>query len=267
MATAPTWRASSQAPWPQRRAGEESCCDPPADENGEVTLSKLPVETITGMAPQCKLVSLKVLDDNGQGEVSSLIAAIDEIQRINGYRPPAADPRREPERRICVRTGVVRLRTEPAVRRGEPVGPSGVVVVTAAGNTGYGYNQTAFRGPPAAGLGMSINDPGNAELAITVGSNPPGNAPRLRSFLLFLQRAHRGRPNEARPRGPRGEDSSPRSCPAGSGGVACLYAEDSGTSIAPRTSPVSSPLSCPCGANSSASRRRSRTSFWARPLT
>ncbi|MDQ0850488.1 subtilisin family serine protease [Arthrobacter sp. B3I9] len=51
------------------------------DENGEVTLSKLELEAISGMAPQCKLVSLKVLDDNGQGEVSSLIAAIDEIQR------------------------------------------------------------------------------------------------------------------------------------------------------------------------------------------
>ena len=45
------------------------------------------------------------------------------------------------------------------------------MVVTAAGNSGYGTNapsdRTAFAG---AGLGMSINDPGNAEEAITVGS-------------------------------------------------------------------------------------------------
>jgi subtilisin family serine protease len=47
---------------------------------------------------------------------------------------------------------------------------SGVVVVVAAGNTGYGYNETEFSGPTAAGLGVTINDPGNADLAITVGS-------------------------------------------------------------------------------------------------
>ena len=47
---------------------------------------------------------------------------------------------------------------------------SGVVVVVAAGNTGYGYNQPDARGPIAAGLDVTINDPGNAELAITVGS-------------------------------------------------------------------------------------------------
>jgi subtilisin family serine protease len=42
--------------------------------------------------------------------------------------------------------------------------------VVAAGNTGYGYEETKFRGSVAAGLQLSINDPGNAELAITVGS-------------------------------------------------------------------------------------------------
>jgi subtilisin family serine protease len=47
---------------------------------------------------------------------------------------------------------------------------SGVVVVIAAGNSGYG-SVVNLRGTPqqAAHLG-TINDPGNAELAITVGS-------------------------------------------------------------------------------------------------
>src|SRR5436309_6374962 len=48
---------------------------------------------------------------------------------------------------------------------------SGVVVVVAAGNTGYGFVRSADRvDAVAAGLPLSINDPGNAELAITVGS-------------------------------------------------------------------------------------------------
>jgi subtilisin family serine protease len=47
---------------------------------------------------------------------------------------------------------------------------SGVVVVVAAGNTGYGVQTTEAAGNKSSGLPLSINDPGNAELAITVGS-------------------------------------------------------------------------------------------------
>src|SRR5205823_7672082 len=47
---------------------------------------------------------------------------------------------------------------------------AGVVVVVAAGNTGYGYEQDFEKGPVAAGQALTINDPGNAELALTVGS-------------------------------------------------------------------------------------------------
>ncbi|MGH7944460.1 MAG: S8 family serine peptidase, partial [Opitutaceae bacterium] len=46
---------------------------------------------------------------------------------------------------------------------------SGVVVVVAAGNTGYGSLQTK-EGASDACLDLTINDPGNAEYAITVGS-------------------------------------------------------------------------------------------------
>jgi len=47
---------------------------------------------------------------------------------------------------------------------------SGVVVVIAAGNSGYGFVTTDQNIPASAGLSLTINDPGNAELAITVGS-------------------------------------------------------------------------------------------------
>nr|MBA2623842.1 S8 family serine peptidase [Chthoniobacterales bacterium] len=46
---------------------------------------------------------------------------------------------------------------------------SGVVVVVSAGNTGYGAVASQQRNTNA-GMGVTINDPGNAELAITVGS-------------------------------------------------------------------------------------------------
>ena len=46
---------------------------------------------------------------------------------------------------------------------------SGVVVVVAAGNTGYG-DVTVADGQRSTGLSLSINDPGNSALAITVGA-------------------------------------------------------------------------------------------------
>jgi serine protease AprX len=50
--------------------------DSPAVETHEVVLN-----SVRGMAPRCRLVSLKVLDDEGNGEVSNLIAAIAHIQK------------------------------------------------------------------------------------------------------------------------------------------------------------------------------------------
>jgi hypothetical protein len=46
---------------------------------------------------------------------------------------------------------------------------SGVVVVVAAGNTGYG-TLSALERQSRTGLSLTINDPGNAALAITVGA-------------------------------------------------------------------------------------------------
>src|SRR5205823_8181740 len=117
-----------------------------------------------------KLLSLKVLDDKGDGVTSNLIAALEHIQRINGYgrririhgMNMSVGYNFEPEWFACGQSPLC-VEVDRLVR-------SGVVVVVAAGNTGYGYAQTAFRGAVAAGMELSINDPGNAELAITVGS-------------------------------------------------------------------------------------------------
>jgi len=127
-------------------------------------------EVIAGMAPQCKLVSLRVLDDSGNGQVSSIIDAFEEIQRFNGYG------------RNIVVAGVNLSVGYPFDAKWFGCGQSplcievnrlvrsGVVVVAAAGNSGYGTLATAFtKGWPAT-LAQTINDPGNADLAITVGS-------------------------------------------------------------------------------------------------
>jgi serine protease AprX len=140
------------------------------DEKGEVTSNSFELDAISGMAPKSKLLSLKVLGDTGEGQASNLIAAIEQIQEING------NGRRirihgvnmsvgydfEPEWFACGQS--------PLCVEVDRLVKSGVVVVVAAGNTGYGWAQSAFRGTISAGMDLTINDPGNAELAITVGS-------------------------------------------------------------------------------------------------
>ncbi len=140
------------------------------DEHGEITYHKPDLRTIAGMAPRCRLVSLKVLDQNGEGSASNLIAAIAQIQEWNGHGRRllihgvnmSVGYDFEPEWFACGQSPLC-VEVDRLVR-------TGVVVVVAAGNTGYGFAQTAFRGTISAGLDLTINDPGNADLAITVGS-------------------------------------------------------------------------------------------------
>ncbi|MEO8326538.1 MAG: S8 family serine peptidase, partial [Nitrospirota bacterium] len=136
----------------------------------EVDYDQIKAPSISGMASRCQLVSLKVLDETGQGSVSNIIAAIGHIQRINsfgryirihGVNMSVGYPF-EPEWFACGQSQLC-VEVDRLVR-------SGVVVVVAAGNSGYGVLSTEFTGLRSAGIGLTINDPGNADLAITVGS-------------------------------------------------------------------------------------------------
>lgn len=136
----------------------------------EIVPERLNLPSITGMAPLAKLVSLKVIDGNEQGSVSNVIAALGHIQEINangrylrihGVNLSVGYPF-DPEWFACGQSQLC-VEVDRLVR-------SGVVVVVAAGNTGYGTLATEFRGMRKGGLPLSINDPGNADSAITVGS-------------------------------------------------------------------------------------------------
>jgi serine protease AprX len=139
-------------------------------EDGETELLPERHDSISGMAPRCTIVSMKVLDAKGNGRTSSVIQALDRIQEINGYGRRvlihgvnlSVGYDFEPEWFACGQSPLC-VEVDRLVR-------SGVVVVVAAGNTGYGVQSTEARGNVASGIPLSINDPGNAELAITVGS-------------------------------------------------------------------------------------------------
>ena len=156
------WHTDPAAPVVGRETRGESGLDP------DVHLE--PLTAISGVAPRCKLLSLKVVGPDGAGKVSRVLRAIDRIRQWNQYGKRLLihganlslgydfDPRwfacgQSP---LCVE--VNRL-----VR-------SGVSVVVSAGNGGYSSFLTESGASLEKFSDMSITDPGNAELAITIGS-------------------------------------------------------------------------------------------------
>jgi len=148
--------------------------------NEKPLVSREALKSISGVAPLAKLISMKVIADvtrtdaykqtRGQGKVSWVLRAIDDIQQWNQHGKRLVvhgvnmsvgydfDPRwfacgQSP---ICVE--VNRL-----VK-------SGVVVVVSAGNSGYSSYITGTGVEESGYRNLSITDPGNAEFAITVGS-------------------------------------------------------------------------------------------------
>jgi subtilisin family serine protease len=214
------------------------------DKDGEIVHHVLDdIPRMAGMAPQCKLLSLKVLDDDGKGVASSLIAAIEYIQELNG------NGRRirvhgvnmsvgydfEPEWFACGQSPLC-VEVDQLVR-------SGVVVVVAAGNTGYGYLQSKDRGPVTAGMGLTINDPGNADLAITVGATHR-DMPHVYGVSYFSSKGPTGdgrdKPDLIAPgekilsaaAGKRLRETAAKMGAGGQEAIAPDYVEDSGTSMA-----------------------------------
>lgn len=127
-------------------------------------------DAISGVAPLCRIVSLKVLDENGKGKSSNVIRALNYIrENVNG------DPKISRIHGINLSLGyefdaeMFACGQSPLCVEVDRLVNSGVVVVASAGNTGYGRVNSTER---LAGVGLSntINDPGNAALAITVGS-------------------------------------------------------------------------------------------------
>ena len=200
----------------------------------DVEYQETRLEGASGMAPRCKLVSLRVLDENGKGSVSNLIAAIAHVQEINGYGRRllihgvnmSVGYNFEPEWFACGQS--------PLCVEVDRLVKSGVVVVVAAGNTGYGTLKSAI-GATAAGMALTINDPGNADLAITVGSTHR-DMPHVYGVSYFSSKGPTGdgrlKPDLVAP----GEKII--SCATGtlkSGGregAECDYVETSGTSMA-----------------------------------
>lgn len=129
---------------------------------------------VHGVAPRCKILSLKVLDGKGSGDESSLLAALDYVSRLND------DGRLLRVHGVNISIGYgfeaewFAAGQSPACVAVDRLVRTGVVVVAAAGNEGsILVNPEGASASKRVGLDQSIADPGNAERAITVGSTHP----------------------------------------------------------------------------------------------
>jgi len=125
---------------------------------------------MSGMAPKTKLVIYKVLDNNGSGEDSWIIKAIDHIFETN-----------ERAGRIVIHGVNLSLGGEfdveafncghtPLCVELRRLWRQGVVVVLAAGNEGFASLSASNGDSIQANMSMSLGDPANLEEAIVVGS-------------------------------------------------------------------------------------------------
>jgi serine protease AprX len=125
---------------------------------------------VGGVAPKCKIVSMRVLDAFGTGNTRGVISALEDVLAINDYGRNirihgvnlSVGYTFDADWEACGATPIC-----AAVDR---LVASGVVVVVAAGNSGDILLSSAHGGLRQSGAGITINDPGNAARAITVGS-------------------------------------------------------------------------------------------------
>ena len=109
-----------------------------------------------GIAPDAHLVSLKVLDQNGRGVISNVIAALDwVVSNKSAYNLRVIN--------LSVGAAVTEsYKTDPLAVAAKRAVDAGIVVVTAAGNLGKNsLGQTQYG---------AIGAPGNAPWVITVGA-------------------------------------------------------------------------------------------------
>lgn len=160
------------------------------DASGTGQRKRIDIRGITGMAPECKLLSCTVLRKDRTGDITALLDALLHIQDLNNNGRNlvvhgvnisvghAWDPR-------WFAAGLT-----PLCREVDRLVASGVVVVVAAGNTGYGYAKDPNGRPMRLGFGMTINDPGNAARAITVGST--SSSPHTSGVSYFSSKGPTG---------------------------------------------------------------------------
>ena len=157
-------------------------------ERGQFELTgTLPAEQVRGMAPNCRLISLRVLDSNGEGRSSDVIRALDYVrERLND------NPKLLRVHGVNLSVGyefdaeMFACGQSPICAEVNRLVQSGVVVVAAAGNTGFGTVAPRC-GPPRSACRTPSTIRATPSSAITVGRHAPRLAVHLWRVVLLVE--------------------------------------------------------------------------------
>jgi serine protease AprX len=140
------------------------------EEQGEVP-QLFPLDACpSGVAPEAKLINVKVLNDDGTGSASAAIRGLEYLRKLNdvsvdirvdGVNMSLGYPF-DPQTYGCGYSPLCQEVTRAV--------DSGLIVVISCGNWGYGRVTLDDGQQVAVSIGSSITDPANTDCAIAVGS-------------------------------------------------------------------------------------------------
>ena len=145
---------------------------------------------ISGVCPDMKLYDLRVLDDQGQGDEFSCIAAMQFVRYLNAHKDLMMIHGVNLSLSIKHDVANFACGSTPVCEEANRLVGGGIVVVAAAGNFGY-LQFVTTRGPQEGYQSVSITDPGNTESVITVGATHRDSA-HLYGVSYFSSRGPTG---------------------------------------------------------------------------
>ena len=159
--------------WLSTKVAMDGSYVPPVNDHGTHVAGILganwPDQNMVGICPDISLFDIRVLGEEGYGDEFDVVVGLRLVRRIN-----------EAANRMVIHGVNLSLSIRHHVRNfacgwtnvcraAEDLVDSGVVVVAAAGNTGFSNEAGDWRTDGTAYNTVSITDPGNAEKVITVG--------------------------------------------------------------------------------------------------
>jgi hypothetical protein len=126
-------------------------------------------QDLIGVCPDLNLYDLRVLNGEGRGDEFSVMSALQFVRYLNSTNDYVAVHGANLSLSIPHDISNYACGRTPVCDECERVVSAGIVVVAAAGNQGYRKYTTA-EGTTEAYNSISITDPGNADLVITVGA-------------------------------------------------------------------------------------------------
>ncbi len=145
---------------------------------------------ISGVCPDIKLYDLRVLDDQGQGDEFSSIAAMQFVRYLNAHKELMVIHGVNLSLSIKHDVANFACGSTPVCEEANRLVGAGIIVVAAAGNNGY-LQFVTTRGPQEGYHSISITDPGNTESVITVGATHRDSA-HLYGVSYFSSRGPTG---------------------------------------------------------------------------